>query len=235
MSKLKTVGLILGIFIAYFWLGIILSLYFGPVYGQLFANSLMILAGSFLVVDRRVKIGVKNSINITIICLLIIIGILYISSYLYEVVRDSAFQSYSQQLGKMDTSTMVLFAVFFAPFAEEFLFRGVVFGYLRKIKIPFAISALISALVFTLMHGTLIHIVPAFIMATFLCIVYEYTHNIFYCVCFHSLYNTMAILLGNIVPQYNFISVLAVFLLVITVLYTSYEEFVVKRSEAIYR
>jgi membrane protease YdiL (CAAX protease family) len=83
-------------------------------------------------------------------------------------------------------------AVVSAPFAEELLFRMVLFGALAQ-RMPVVAAALISAVVFAAIHGDLVY-GPLIAMLGFVnAIVYYRTHNIIAAMLVHGANNALAI------------------------------------------
>ncbi len=74
------------------------------------------------------------------------------------------------------------------PFEEELIFRGAVFGILKQRMKPVA-AAVLSAVIFGIMHAVSIHTAYALICGLILCGVYYYTENIFASTLMHSLFN----------------------------------------------
>lgn len=74
------------------------------------------------------------------------------------------------------------------PFTEELVFRGVIFGELKN-KIPPVLAAVISSLIFGILHGVSVHIGYAFICGIVLSLVYYYTGSIWVPYIVHALFN----------------------------------------------
>lgn len=86
-------------------------------------------------------------------------------------------------------SCVYLFSLcFVVPFEEELIFRGAVFGILKQRMKPVA-AAVLSAVIFGIMHAVSIHTAYALICGLILCGVYYYTENIFASTLMHSLFN----------------------------------------------
>ncbi len=86
----------------------------------------------------------------------------------------------------------------FAPaFAEEFLFRGVVYGQLR----PFGKwqAVLISAMTFSLMHQNVAQMLYTFVCGIILALMYEWTGSIWCSVFFHLFNNELAVLSESLI------------------------------------
>ena len=75
-----------------------------------------------------------------------------------------------------------------APLGEEIVFRGVVYGQLRKVlKVPYAV--VLSGLAFGLFHGNLVQAVYATVIGCLLALVYEWYGTIAAPMLFHSVAN----------------------------------------------
>lgn len=81
-----------------------------------------------------------------------------------------------------------------APFAEETLFRGFIYGWLRGRVAPWmAIS--VSALVFALAHGELALLAPIFVLGCLLAVVYERSGSLYPGMVIHALFNLIGVTL----------------------------------------
>ncbi len=89
--------------------------------------------------------------------------------------------------------SLLLMAVFPA-IVEEFAFRKVLFGVMRKHG--YGVAAVFSSLMFALMHQNIIQIIFAFGMGLLLCKLYERTGKLIYCMLVHFINNAYAVLLG---------------------------------------
>ena len=83
----------------------------------------------------------------------------------------------------------------FPAIVEEFAFRRVIFGILRKYG--FAVAAVFSSLCFGMMHQNFIQILFAGVMGMILCYVYEQTGKLRYGMLLHFLNNAMSVLLSD--------------------------------------
>jgi membrane protease YdiL (CAAX protease family) len=84
---------------------------------------------------------------------------------------------------------MGIFTIVLAPAAEEFIFRGVLFPFIKQLGWPklawFGVSFL-----FALIHGSLAILIPLFVLALALTWLYEKTDNLLAPIAAHSLFNT---------------------------------------------
>lgn len=84
--------------------------------------------------------------------------------------------------------------ILFGPLAEELFFRGFIYSLLRK-RYSFILSCLPLSLWFSLLHRSPQNILPLFIISTALCYLYEKTQSITAPVIFHSLFNSLNLML----------------------------------------
>jgi membrane protease YdiL (CAAX protease family) len=92
------------------------------------------------------------------------------------------------------------FAVVLAPVAEEFLFRGMLFPFLKQLGFPglawFGVSAL-----FALIHANAASFLPLFVLALALTWLYEHTDNLLAPVAAHAGFNAVNLVLVFLVPD----------------------------------
>jgi len=74
------------------------------------------------------------------------------------------------------------------PICEEFLFRGVIFGELKRVMKGW-IAVILSAAVFGFLHGLSVQIGYAFLCGLVIAIVYYVTGNMIYTIFLHSIFN----------------------------------------------
>lgn len=83
-----------------------------------------------------------------------------------------------------------LFAVVIAPVAEEFIFRGVLFPFIKNLGLP-KLAWIGVSLLFALIHDDKAIFVPLFGLALMLTWLYEKTENLLAPVIAHSLFNAV--------------------------------------------
>jgi membrane protease YdiL (CAAX protease family) len=95
-----------------------------------------------------------------------------------------------------------IFAVVIAPVAEEFVFRGMLYPFVKQLGSPraalFGVSALFAAIHFD--AGTF---VPLFALALVLTWLYEMTDNLLAPIAAHSLFNGINLIALHFLPQIN--------------------------------
>jgi uncharacterized protein len=83
---------------------------------------------------------------------------------------------------------LVILAVIVAPICEEFVFRGYIYGTLKRFSCRF-FAATISALFFAVVHTSLWSVVPLFIVGFFLALIYEISGSLWAAIFTHALFN----------------------------------------------
>jgi membrane protease YdiL (CAAX protease family) len=89
---------------------------------------------------------------------------------------------------------MVGLATVIAPLTEELVFRAGLFRFLRN-RLPRGLALIIPAMVFALLHGNLVAVVPLCALGAFFAIAYEQTGRISVPIIAHALFNLHTILL----------------------------------------
>lgn len=105
----------------------------------------------------------------------------------YLKVSESIFNS-------SDSYLQLIIIVILGPILEEMLFRGIIFGYLKK-NFNIIAAVIVQALVFGVVHGNIVQGTYAFISGILLAIVYIHYESIFACIIVHMTIN----LLGTLV------------------------------------
>ena len=105
---------------------------------------------------------------------------------------------------KSVVNTILLFleGVILAPVFEEFFFRGVIYGFLRK-KTSVGFSAVVSGIIFSLLHANVLAFLPILILGVGLACVYERTKTIAASILMHSLHNLGVLVVLFIVKPYS--------------------------------
>jgi membrane protease YdiL (CAAX protease family) len=89
---------------------------------------------------------------------------------------------------------LILFAIVLAPVAEEFIFRGVLYPFVKRLG--YARLAWIGvSLAFALVHADVATFVPLFVLALALTWLYEKTDNLLAPIAAHALFNTANLIL----------------------------------------
>lgn len=109
---------------------------------------------------------------------------------------------FSQLNTVLEYGAAFVLLVIIAPFFEELLFRGYLFGAMRH-KIGFVASALLTSFTFALMHSQLNVGIDVFILSLFLCYLREKFESIWPGVLVHAFKNGLAYVILFILPLYG--------------------------------
>lgn len=93
-----------------------------------------------------------------------------------------------------NNAVYVVYSVLLAPVYEELVFRGFVYRRAREGGVEHRLSYLLSAILFALIHGDLIQGLYAFIIAFFLCMVYNKIRMLCAPILLHVSANTLAMM-----------------------------------------
>ncbi len=152
----------------------------------------------------RWRMVLRTIVLWTVPMLLVVGGAAYLANHWLQGVAPGGEE---QELVKMfQTSddlglraTIIMAAVVGAPIAEEIMFRGFIYGVLKRYTDgPFA--AIISGLFFAIMHSHVGSLVPLWVLAVILCAAYEITGCLLVPMLLHALFNSTSIsvmLFGN--------------------------------------
>lgn len=109
---------------------------------------------------------------------------------------------FSQLNNALEYGAAFVLLVLVAPFFEELLFRGYLFGAIRH-RAGFVVSTLLTSFTFALMHGQLNVGIDVFILSLFLCYLRERFDSVWPGMVVHSLKNGLAYIILFILPLYG--------------------------------
>lgn len=102
-----------------------------------------------------------------------------------------AFSTYQEKLNEIPFAAVALTLVL-APISEEILIRGVVFSSWRVSLGPWwALWG--QALLFAVLHGTVVHLVPTFVLGVFCAVVVSRMHTLRWSITAHIAYNVLTL------------------------------------------
>ncbi len=141
------------------------------------------------------------AVTLAIFTVIILISVNAVSaitvSWLHNFWPDLDVQETVKAFQKSDSiglKILVIFlAVVIAPLAEETLFRGFVYGVLKRYTdAPFA--ALSSSLMFAVIHLHVGSLLPLWMLAVFFCLAYEITGCLLVPMLLHAIFNAVSII-----------------------------------------
>ncbi len=153
--------------------------------------------------------NIRNIIIIIISGVLVQIGISMLLSLILPLFPRilAQYESLMNQIVGGSTVLAVISAGILAPFAEEFIFRGLTLGGARKFW-RFGLANTLQALLFGLYHMNLVQGVYAFLMGLAMGYIAYKLNNVFASVLFHASINCSSFLLEFIIPTAVYQSVL---------------------------
>lgn len=123
---------------------------------------------------------------------------------IYMANGDSAYDSYVTVLSDAENLFYILLAVFLAPMCEELYCRGVIYRSLRELM-PVLPAAVLSSLFFALIHGTVLHLIPTFLLAMVSALAFEATNRIWISILLHAGNNLIVLWIGGVTfPDFLF-------------------------------
>lgn len=166
--------------------------------------------GCFLAYNKFNNINTHNAIAPTkkfnwlslviviVISGLVIVGFMPIISMVLNALEKLGLNTSGGNVYNMDSPIRIILGLFayavLPAFAEELLFRGIIFkGLSRKAK-PIA-SVLLSSLMFCLMHGGIQQTFYQFLLGVILALIMYYTGNIVFSMIFHFVNNLVVVIL----------------------------------------
>lgn len=134
----------------------------------------------------------------------VLFGVLIVEGRVTEIVIEMFGQTptVGEQLlgpegdiGTIDTADLLwlaALAVVVAPLAEEFIFRGLVYGYLRS-KFGISAAVIVSSLAFAASHFQPLLIAPLFVLGMALALVYQRYKSLWVPITLHALNNLVVV------------------------------------------
>ena len=120
--------------------------------------------------------------------IMVYIATLVVPGFDLEQAQDIGFRNIAQSYEMLLAFAILVIA---APLAEEVLFRGYLYGKLRK-AVPVWVAMLVTSALFGFVHGQLNVAIDVFVLSLVMCILREITGSIWAGVLLHSIKNAVA-------------------------------------------
>lgn len=176
-------------------MGIEGGLMIGSDVGSFIAN--IIIFGIFWLCRRKeISMPAPTTAHPIKLTALALIGVILFNGMVssFDFATNRMF-SIPMEVGESTSILMnLLLVAVFPAIVEEFAFRKVLFGVMRKHG--FGVAAVFSSLMFALMHQNVIQIIFAFGIGLIFCKLYERTGKLIYCMLLHFINNAYSVLLG---------------------------------------
>lgn len=135
---------------------------------------------------KNLRVSKKRQILCSCLILFILIGKTFFIIYVKNVLSLDSLQ---------DFKSYTFISCFLAGFAEELLFRFLIYSKILKKYLYKIFSIIIVSLIFALCHGQLnLTLIPLFLMGFLYTILYEIWPNVFVIGLFHSLWNILSLI-----------------------------------------
>lgn len=174
-------------------------------YAGLALQALAIWSSVYLVATRRYGIGPRalgfrglswralfRAVGIWLVCLPIIALVLGLGSEVFEV--EEGARQIDDLAILLETPARfagaLLFVGILMPWSEELLFRGVIYGWVRR-RFGVGPGAMLSALVFSLPHLYLEVLIPVFVLGIAFALIYEWTGTLWATFAVHAAHNSL--------------------------------------------
>jgi len=118
----------------------------------------------------------------------------YLEGIFGELEVQEPVKMFQESSSIVHLSLTILMACVAAPVVEEFLFRGYMYGTLRRLTNPVFAAVIIGGL-FAVVHGNLPALLPLWVFSILLCLAYEMTHCLWVPVGMHVFFNAANIVL----------------------------------------
>ena len=215
LSVLLVDAAILGLAIGLFWAGVFVARRLGhPVDYGLGGLGLSKPKSGYLAATR---LGFAVGVGALMVSFVILpLSILVVEELGYSTertVQEPLMQGIQWWVGEspeVAIPSTVFVVVLFAPAVEEIIFRGAIFGGLRKLvalpfrrlhghakvggTVSFAFAALVSSVLFALLHLEPVLVPTLFLLGIALCMLYRRTGSLLPCFAAHATFNSFAVL-----------------------------------------
>ena len=139
------------------------------------------------------KVAIFTVVILISVNLVSSITVSWLQKFWPDMEPQETVRAFQQSSGIGFKILVVIAAVVIAPLAEETLFRGFVYGVLKRYTdAPFA--ALSSSLMFAIIHMHVGSLLPLWMLAVLFCLAYEITGCLLVPMILHSIFNAVSII-----------------------------------------
>ncbi|MFN2450746.1 MAG: lysostaphin resistance A-like protein [Candidatus Dormibacteria bacterium] len=129
---------------------------------------------------------------LALLCLLISVPLQTVNEHLTPGHTNGQCQAVKQGYGAAYALALPMLSGI-VPFAEETVFRGFFFGWLRRV-VPLWLAVLLAALVFAAVHFTLVIFIPLFAVGLVLVLTYQLSGSLYPGMLVHALFNLVGVI-----------------------------------------
>jgi membrane protease YdiL (CAAX protease family) len=149
-----------------------------------------------LSLPKIVVISILGGVASLLICAWAVGGLSnsYLEGVFGELEVQEPVKMFQESKSIVHLSLSILMACIAAPVVEEFLFRGYMYGTVRRLTNPVFAAVVIGGL-FAVVHGNLPALLPLWVFSILLCLAYEFTRCLWVPVGMHVFFNAANIVL----------------------------------------
>jgi uncharacterized protein len=149
-----------------------------------------------LSLPKIVVISILGGVASLLICAWAVGGLSnsYLEGVFGELEVQEPVKMFQESKSIVHLSLSILMACIAAPVVEEFLFRGYMYGTVRRLTNPVFAAVIIGGL-FAVVHGNLPALLPLWVFSILLCLAYEFTRCLWVPVGMHVFFNAANIVL----------------------------------------
>jgi len=118
----------------------------------------------------------------------------WLTKHFGELDTQAAVEALQQASSPVKLSVMILTAVVVAPICEELLFRSFLYTILKK-HTGFIFAVVSSALLFSVIHGSVKAAIPLFVIGIILAVAYELSGSVWTNILIHAAFNLINVLM----------------------------------------
>ncbi len=120
----------------------------------------------------------------------------------YKFEPQNAIDLWQKTNGFWEKLLAFIPTVILAPLAEEMIFRGLLYR-LLKTRINIIWAMILSSVLFSMIHFSLLALLPLTLLAMLLCFIYEKFGDLRLCILVHSFFNLFNVVLLILVSSYG--------------------------------
>lgn len=179
------------------------------------------------------KINLKEYLYIIALSIGVSIILLFLSGILTKIIP-----SYGEVVNQLNVASksalQLVIAIILIPICEEIIFRGIIFGYLRK-NFNIIVAILVQALIFGIMHLNLVQGIYTFILGIVLALIYMYSDSILGNITVHIIFNLLGVLIMPMLLSKFPIMVIVLLILGIALFIFSVIKIIGKYEKSLYK
>jgi membrane protease YdiL (CAAX protease family) len=123
-----------------------------------------------------------------------LLNILQQAGVIDEFPPQELITLFTQGGDRIAIGLLVIFAIVLAPIVEETIFRGCIYRFLKS-QTTLLPAQIVSGVLFAVMHGNLMSLLPLVVVGILLARVYEKSGNLLVPICFHGMFNGFSLLM----------------------------------------